>query len=106
MASFVLWYTGGGTPQGEAEQAAVMQAWTAWFERLGAAVVDPGNPFTPAARSIASNGAVADVPAAAMAGGYSIIRAESLAAAVALAQSCPQLQAGGQVTVYETFPVM
>jgi len=106
MASFVLLYTGGGMSQSEAEQAAVMQAWTAWYERLGSAVVDQGNPFTPAAKSIASNGTVTDVPAAALAGGYSIIRADSLAAAVALAKSCPQLQAGGQVTVYETFPVM
>lgn len=106
MANFVLWYSGGGMPQSEAEQAAVTQAWTAWYGRLGSAVVDGGNPFMPAAKSIASDGTVADVPAAALAGGYSIIRADSLAAAVAMAKGCPQLQAGGQVTVYETFPVM
>ncbi len=25
--------------------AAVMAAWGAWYEKLGAAVIDPGNPF-------------------------------------------------------------
>jgi hypothetical protein len=106
MANFVLLYSGGGTPQTEAEQAAVMQAWTVWFARLGSAVVDGGNPFTPVAKSIASSGEVSDGPVGTMATGYSILKADSLDAAVAMAKSCPNLQAGGQVTVYETFPVM
>ena len=106
MANFVLLYIGGSMPESEAAQAAVMQAWTAWFGRLGSAVVDAGNPFTSQAKSIASNGKVSDGPVGAMATGYSIIKADSLGAAVELAQGCPQLQSGGQITVYETFPVM
>lgn len=106
MANFVLLYIGGSMPESEAEQAAVMQAWTAWFGGLGSAVVDAGNPFTSQAKSIASNGKVSDGPVGTMATGYSIIKADSLGAAVELAQGCPQLQSGGQITVYETFPVM
>ena len=108
MANFVLLYTGGNLPEDatEAERAAVMQAWMDWYGKLGSAVVDGGNPFTPVAKSIASNGKVSDSPVGVMATGYTIIAADSLDAAVQLAKGCPQLQADGQITVYETFPVM
>jgi hypothetical protein len=45
MAKFVFAYRGGGVPQTEAEQKAVMDAWMGWFGAMGAAVVDGGNPF-------------------------------------------------------------
>jgi hypothetical protein len=106
MANFVLLYSGGGMPATEAEQAAVIQAWTAWYTRLGDAVLDPGNPFTPAARSIAPNGKVSDAPVGVMATGYTVLKADSLDAAVELARGCPALQGGSQISVYETFPVM
>ena len=44
MANYLLTYYGGGMPEGEAEQAQVMQAWGAWFGELGDSVVDAGNP--------------------------------------------------------------
>lgn len=106
MANFVLLFSGGSMPETEAEQAAVMQAWGVWYEGLGSAVVDGGNPFTPMAKSIASDGTVSDGPVGTMATGYSIIAADSLDAAVAMAKGCPILQGGGQISVYETFPVM
>jgi hypothetical protein len=106
MANFVLLYTGGGMPETEAEQAAVMQAWTAWYGQLGSAVVDGGNPFTPVAKHLASDGKVSDGPVGTMATGYSIIKADSLGAAVEMSRGCPILQSGGQISVYETFPVM
>ena len=46
MANYLLLYGGGRMPEGDAEQAKVMQAWGAWFGQLGDAVVDSGNPFT------------------------------------------------------------
>ena len=106
MANFVLLYTGGSMPETEAEQKAVMQAWMAWFGELGSALVDGGNPFTPMAKRIASDGTVSDGPVGTMASGYSIIKADSLNAAVEMARGCPVLQGGGQISVYETFPVM
>lgn len=106
MANFVLLYSGGSMPETPAEQAEVMQAWGAWFGSLGSSLVDGGNPFTPAAKSIASNGTVSDVPAGSMASGYSIIKADSLNAAVDMASRCPVLLGGAQISVFETFPVM
>ena len=106
MANFVLLYSGGSMPESQAEQAAVMQAWEAWFGGLGSALVDGGNPFTPVAKRIASDGTVSDGPVGVMASGYSIIKADSLSAAVEIAKRCPVLQGGSQISVYETFPVM
>ena len=106
MANFVLLFSGGGMPATEAEQAAVLQAWGTWYGELGNAVVDGGNPFTGRAKSIASNGTVSDGPVGTAASGYTIIKADSLDAAVQMAQGCPILQSGGQISVYETYQVM
>ncbi len=105
MANFVLLYSGGGMAESEAEQAAVMNAWGAWFGGLGSALVDGGNPFTPTAKSIASNGKISDGPVGTPATGYSIIKAESLTEATEKAKGCPNLQSGGQVSVYEIHPM-
>ena len=105
MAKFVLVYTGGAMAAPE-EQAAIMAAWGAWFGQLGAALVDGGQPFTPVARTIQPEGKVTDGVEGIPATGYSIIQADSLDEAVALAKGCPQLHSGGAITVYEGLPVM
>jgi hypothetical protein len=106
MTNFVLLFTGGGMPEDEAEQAKVLQAWMAWYEKLGSAVVDPGNPFTPMAKSIAPDGTVSDGPVDGMASGYTILKADSLDGAITMAKSCPMLEGGGHISVFETFPAM
>lgn len=105
MANFVLLYTGGGMAESEAEQAAVMQAWGAWFGELGSALVDGGSPFTPTAKSITGEGNVSDQPVGTAATGYSIIKADSLNSAVEMAKHCPVLHSGGQISVYESMPM-
>jgi hypothetical protein len=104
MANFLLTYHGeGGMPTTDAERDQVMAAWTAWFTQLGDAVVDPGNP-TSGAKAISPDGSVMDATSAPT--GYSIIKADSLDAAVALSKGCPVLAAGEVVVVSETFPAM
>lgn len=105
MANFVLIYTGGGMPESEEEQAAVMAAWGAWQTDLGDAVVNIGNPFSPVVKNIASDGTVTDGPIGTMASGYSVLEADSMETAVGMAMKCPMLQGNGQITVYETFPM-
>jgi hypothetical protein len=106
MANFLLVYTGGGgIPATDAERKRVMDDWGAWFSKLGPAVVDPGNPIGPKAKSISHDGSVHDGGPAAS--GYSILKADSLSKAVELAKACPVLRsAGAKISVYETFPAM
>jgi hypothetical protein len=106
MAKYLFLYIGGGMPETEAESAAVVKAWETWYTSLGTAVVDPGNPFTPVAKKVASNGAVSDGSAGTMASGYTIVQADSLDQAAKMAQSCPVLKGGAEISVFETFEVM
>lgn len=93
MGKYVLAYTGGGSPQSEEEGQQVMAAWMAWFGQLGSAVVDGGAPF--GASTVVGGGASSGLT------GYSILEADGLEAAVALAGGCPIFAAGGGVEVYE-----
>jgi hypothetical protein len=93
-------------PQSEAEQKAVLKEWETWFGKLGSNLIDGSNPFTPMAKSIASDGKVSDGPVGGMASGYSIIKADSLDAAVAVARGCPVLKGGAKISVFETFNAM
>jgi len=106
MAKYLLLYSGGSMPQTEAEQAEVIKAWTAWYTQLGSAVADPGNPFTPVAKTVASNGAVSSGAKNGMASGYTILQADSLDQAAKMAQSCPVLAGGAEISIFETFDVM
>jgi len=101
MAKFVLVFTGGGMPESEEEQAKVLAAWGAWYEGLGSALVDPGNPFGPAVQSITPDRSVSSGAVGTQASGYTILQAESLDGAVEMAKKCPMLDGNGQITVYE-----
>lgn len=104
MANYLLVYHGGtGMPESETEQAAIMQAWGAWFGGLGEAVVDGGAP-TAQSKTI-NNGSVSDGAGATPLTGYSILAADSLDTAVTMAKGCPVLEGGGTVNVYETVDI-
>ena len=104
MAKYLLAFKGGGMPEGPEAQAKVMGAWEAWFTAAGGAVADPGNPSS-TSRTIAANGTVGPQGPASLSG-YTILAADSLDAAVALARSCPVLAGGASIEVIETFDVM
>lgn len=105
MADFVLLYSGGGMPETEEEQARVMKAWDDWYKELGSSIKDGGNPFAPAAKTVSGGGSVSDLSGTPLTG-YTILTADSLDSAVAMAKGSPVLSGGGEVHVYETFPVM
>ena len=99
--NYLLVYHGGKQPETPEEGATVMQAWTDWFGTLGDALVDGGNPVGQV-RTIGNNGSVSD-GALNPASGYSVIKADNLDAAVALAKGSPVLDGGhGSVEVAET----
>lgn len=70
---------------------AAFAAWTAWFERLGEHLADRGNPaFT--ATALGNPGAL---------GGYTLITADDLDGAIALAKEHPLVAGGGGVEIGE-----
>jgi hypothetical protein len=98
MTKYALVYAGGTIEESPEAQQAAMQAWNDWFATLGSAIVDMGNPFG-ASGSVSRDG-VGDTAALA-ATGYSLVQATSLQDAIGLAKSCPVIDDGGTVDVYE-----
>lgn len=103
MTNYLLAYTGGSTPDTDDARDAQMAAWGKWFQDLGAAVVDGGNPFGPSKRI--ADGSVSDGASSGLTG-YSVLSATDLDAATELAKGCPVFAVGGSVEVYETVEVM
>jgi hypothetical protein len=101
MAEFVLLYEGGSMPESEKEQAKVMKAWEAWFATIGSDLKDGGKPFA-SAKTVSSDGSVRDGHGGSHFSGYTIVTADSLAAAADIAKGSPVLEGGGSVRVYET----
>jgi hypothetical protein len=91
MPSYVFTYR---TRKDYAPSSDTMEAWKGFFDGLGSHLVALGNP-TFARRAIGAE------PAKTVLGGYSIVEADDLDAAVALASGCPTLQHGGGVEVGE-----
>ncbi len=104
MGNYLFAYRGGSMAETQEERDAAMAAWGAWFGQLGGAIVDAGNPFAGSA-SVGSDGAVSDSAGSGISG-YSVIQADSLAAASELAKGSPVLAGGGSVDVYEILAVM
>lgn len=101
MAKYLFVYHGGGhNPSTEAEVAAIMDAWGAWFGGIGSAVVDGGNPVGKSS-TVNSDGSVADDGGSNPATGYSLIEATDLDDAISKAKGCPILAAGGSVELAE-----
>ena len=100
MAKFMLVYHGGGMPETKEAQERAMAAWGAWYESMGAAVVDGGGP---AGMSKTVSGAgVADNGGANPVSGLTIVEATDQDAACEMAKGCPMVVDGsGSVEVAE-----
>ena len=105
MSKFLLVYSSGNPPANREEGEKIMAAWMGWFGRLGPAIADGGMPTAHPARAISSAGQVSEVNDW-LVTGYSILEAGSLDEATEMAKSCPHLDSGGTVRVYELTPVM
>ena len=80
-----------------------MPAWNAWFGEQGDKVMDAGNPFADGGQAVEPSGVttIENWPCT----GYTIVKAESMDEAVAMAKSCPVVASGGTVRVYEALPM-
>ena len=92
MPDFIYAYHGGKKPESPEEGADLMARWHAWLGSLGEAAVTPGNPVgmskTVSASGVTDNGGSNPLS------GYSIVRADDIAAAIALTEGCPHLDHG------------
>ncbi len=92
MPDFIFAYHGGGAPESPEEGEKVMAAWGAWFESMGGAVRQPGNPVgmskTVSATGVADNGGANPLS------GYSVVQADTIEAACEMAAGCPILSDG------------
>ena len=100
MAKYAfVYHGGGGMAATEEEQQAIMAEWGAWYEAMGAAIVDGGAPVM-MAKTVSADG-VSDGGGSNPATGYTVITADSLDAAIEHAKGCPELKRGGTVEVAE-----
>ncbi len=102
MTKYLLVYYGGKMETDPKQAEKSMAKWMKWFADLGEAVVDGGAPTQPG--KIVSSSGVKSVGAKPVSG-YSILQADSIDAAVALAKGCPVIADGGQVAVYPFMPM-
>jgi hypothetical protein len=97
MTKFLVTYHGAGEPESPEAGQQAMAAFMAWAQKTGDALVDPGAPLGPA--KVVSSDAVTDGAADGPYGGYSIIEADDLDAAVALVTDHPFIGRGGSLQV-------
>ena len=94
MAKYVFSYR---APSGYAPDAGTPAEWQAWFGGLGPALVDVGHAVTDYASLGEAGGSDSRMV------GYSVVSADDMDSALALAKDCPALRVNGGV---EVGPVM
>lgn len=107
MAQFMILYKGEATDMSEMteeEAGAVMAKWAAWMGDVGDALADIGNPFGPGSSLVddGSEGTAISLT------GYSIVEADDMDAALALADGHPYLSEGQgdfAIDIFELMPV-
>ncbi len=97
MSEYIIAYHGGKKPESPEEGAKHMAKWKAWVSDLGDAVVNPGTPLGPS-KTVSSDG-VADDGGPNPLSGFSIVRADSMDAALEMAKACPTLDLDGTLEV-------
>ncbi|MCI0426166.1 MAG: YciI family protein [Actinobacteria bacterium] len=107
MAKYMMIYRGEATDlaeMSEEQAAAVLGKWQVWLDKVGPALVDVGSPFG-AGGAIVDDGTTG--PASSLSG-YSIVEADDLDQAMALADDHPFLSEGRgryAIDLFELMPV-
>ncbi|WP_299618871.1 YciI family protein [uncultured Tateyamaria sp.] len=98
MPEFVFAYHGGTIPETQEAGEKAMAAWGQWFDDMGEAVVNGGNPvgqsMTVTAAGVTQDGGSNPIS------GYTIVKADTPEAACEMAKGCPMVADGsGSVEV-------
>ena len=99
MSNYIIAYHGGKEPESPEEGAKQMAKWKAWVGGLGDAVVNPGTPLGKS-KTVSSDG-VSDNDGSNRLTGFSMVKADSMDAALEMAKGCPFLDFGGTIEVAE-----
>ena len=99
MPQYIITYLGGNQPASPEEGKQHFAKYKAWLSSLGDAAVSPANPFKNTS-TVNADGSVTAGSTTSMSG-YTIIEAETIEAALAIAKACPFLDIGGSLEVSE-----
>ncbi|MDN3647491.1 hypothetical protein QWZ13_01060 [Reinekea marina] len=102
MNNYLFVYHGGKEPESEEEFQSTIKAWQQWYEGMGNAVVDGGNPVGPNI-TVHAGGKVTNDGGSNPVTGYGVFKASDAEASAELASKCPILDAGGSVEVAQVF---
>ncbi len=92
MPDYIIAYRGGSQPETPEDGAKHMARWKDWLGGLGDAVVNPGTPL--GTSMIVSADGVTDAEHEICLTGFSVVKADSLEAAIEMAKACPFLEFG------------
>jgi hypothetical protein len=100
MATYLITYHGAmEMPSSPEARDQMMAAFMQWAASVGDGMVDPGSPLGPS--KVVTTESVAEGNAGGQIGGYTIIKADSMDAAVAAIRTHPFLSRGGTLQVSE-----
>jgi hypothetical protein len=99
MPNYIIAYHGGGKPESPEAGAKHMADWKAWIGGLGDAAVNPGTPLGKS--RIVSSVGISDDGGPNPMSGFSVVKADSMEAALEMAKACPFLDLGGTLEVAE-----
>ncbi len=99
MAQYIIAYLGGNHPSNPEEGKQHMAKYKEWLFSLGNSAVSPANPLKNT-QTVNADGTVTAGGTTSMSG-YTIIEADSMAAALDIAKACPFLDIGGSLEVSE-----
>ena len=99
MSKYVIVYLGGEEPSNPEEGKRRYAEYKEWLSSLGESVISPANPFKNS-HTVNPDGSIV-VGSSTKMSGYTIIKADSMEAALAITKACPFLETGGSLEVSE-----
>ncbi len=109
MTHYILLQFGTLPPRNDEELSQTLSDWSAWFDEMGDRIIEGGSPLNyggSVGELLTEENLLPGRSAGHTASGYSIIRAENMTEARALAEGCPTAKKGGRIDVYAVYPVM
>jgi len=103
MPEYMISYLGGNKPSSADEGKKHFAKYMDWLSSLGESAVSPANPLKDTS-TVSPDGTITAGSATTMSG-FTIVRADSMDAALMIAKSCPFLDIGGSLEVSELIPM-